>query len=348
MTVTIGGQPATVAYSGRSPCCSGVDQIMATVPSNVPLGCWVPVSINAGGAVSNTTTMAIASAGATTCSDPGNPLSTLVQTPGSQAFLHVEQLNQTDNVNTSRPITQAIQYLYSRFYTRPDYAFNFDPYMSYPPAGSCLVHQTSGDASIALTLRGALPAGSSLSPQPNQTYNSGAGSLTLPTSGSLYASVMGGTVDSTTFGLGAPGSGASFTIDPSGANQTALAVNPEPPPAWTLPTGILVVPRNAPLALTFTPGDIAAPTVILLYAYSASINATVEVECLTPPGAGSLTIPADALANLPASFRVIDGSYANLFIGTLGFNTAISFSNGLAANGILLNSNWISQSVVLQ
>ena len=37
VTVTIGGQPATIAYAGRSPCCSGVDQIVATVPANAPL-----------------------------------------------------------------------------------------------------------------------------------------------------------------------------------------------------------------------------------------------------------------------------------------------------------------------
>ena len=33
--LTIGGQPANVAYSG---CCAGVDQIVATIPANAPLG----------------------------------------------------------------------------------------------------------------------------------------------------------------------------------------------------------------------------------------------------------------------------------------------------------------------
>ena len=47
VTITIGGQLAVNLYSGRAPCCSGVDQIVATLPANVPLGCWVPVSINA-------------------------------------------------------------------------------------------------------------------------------------------------------------------------------------------------------------------------------------------------------------------------------------------------------------
>lgn len=347
VTVTIGGQPATVAYSGRTPCCAGIDQIVATVPPNVPLGCWVPVSINAGGAVSNTTTMAISAAGGTACNDPGNPLSALVANPGTQAFIHVEQINDIENVTTPTPVRQALNYVYTRFYTRPDSSFNFDPYMSWPPAGTCLVHQTSGDSSSALTLRGALAAGASLSPQPAQTFNSGTQSVSLPTAGAFFADTVGSTVDSTSTGLTQLSAGANFTIDP-GANQTTLAINSAPPPAWTRPNAILVVPRNTPLALTFTPGDAAAPTAILLYAYAAATNSTVEVQCLAPPGAGAFTISADTLANLPSSYRIIDGSYANLFIGTLWLNHATSFTNNLAANGVLLNSSWVSQSVVLQ
>src|SRR5262249_10657450 len=135
---------------------------------------------------------------------------------------------------------------------------------------------------------------------------------------------------------------------PGGANQKVLPINPEPPVTWPRPAGIIVVPRNAPLAISFTPGDVAAPTAIILYSYSAATNSTVEVQCLAAPGAGAFTIPADSLANLPPSRQIIDGSHAELMIGTLGVNKAISFTNGLAANGILLNSAWISQSVVLQ
>src|SRR5580698_156848 len=101
VTVSIGGQPATVTYSGRAPCCAGIDQIVATVPKNAPLGCWVPVSINASGVVSNTATMAIAAPGATSCSDAGNPLSKVVQAAGTQAFIHLERVDQIDNVSVS-------------------------------------------------------------------------------------------------------------------------------------------------------------------------------------------------------------------------------------------------------
>jgi len=348
VTVTIGGQAATVLYSGRSPCCAGVDQVNVYVPANAPLGCWVPVSVNAGGVVSNVTTMAIAAAGATSCDDTGNPLSKLVRTPGTQAFIHVEQFNDIENINTATPITQALEYVYSRFYIRPNSPFNFDPYLSYPPAGTCLVHQTSGDSNNTLNLRGALPASASLSPQPNQTYNNGTQSESLAITSPFIAAIVGETVGSISAGLNPLSAGASFTIDPGGANQMVLAINPEPPPAWTRPNAIIVVPRNAPLALTFTPGDIAAPTAILLYSYAAATNSTVEVQCLAAPGAGTFTISADTLANLPSSYRIMDGSYANLMVGTLGVNHAVSFTNGLAVNGVLLNSTWVSQSVVLQ
>lgn len=347
VTVTIGGKTAPVAYAGRSPCCSGVDQIVATVPDSVPLGCWVPVLVNAGGVVSNTTTMAIAATGSASCDD-GNPLSKLVRTPGSQAMIELNQRNDVENLNTATPVDGAFSEVYSRFYTRPDSPFNFDPYLSYPPTGTCLVHQTSGDAAVHLNLRGTLPDSASLSPQPNQTYNSGNQSLSLYTDDPSFAYVVGATVDGTALGLSAPRAGASFTIDPGGLNQQVLAVNLEPPPAWTPPNGILLVPRNSPLALTFTPGDAASPTAIELYAYSAKTNSTVDVQCLAAVGARTFTIPADTLANLPVSTPVIDGSYAKLAVGTLGVNNAVSFTSSLAANGILLNSSWVSQTVVLQ
>ena len=348
VTLTIGGQPAAIQYSGRTPCCSGVDQIVATVPNNVPPGCWVPVTVNAGGVVSNTTTMAIAAPGATSCSDPGNPLSALVRTAGTQAYIDVERMDTIDNVNVSPALPKTMDKLYTRFYTRPDSPYNFDPYMSYPPAGSCLVHQTSNDAVLTKSPRGVLPASASLSPQPKQTYNNGTQAITFSPSGSFFSSTMAASANSTPVAMNPLGANASITIDPGGANQLQLPLSLEPPLAWSRPNAIVVVPRNAPLALTFTPGDPAAPTGIVLYAYTANNNSTVEVQCLVPPGANSFTISADTLANFPATYGLIDGSHANLFIGTLGLNSAKSFTNGLAASGMVLTSNWLAQSVVLQ
>ncbi len=348
VTVTIGGQTAQVQYAGRTPCCSGIDQVNVVVPANAPFGCWVPVSVNAGGVVSNTTTMAIAAPGAASCSDPANPLSALVRTPGTQAIIELERSDSIGNVNSATPQLQTLDKIYSRFYTRPNSSYNFDPYMSYPPPGACLVQQASGDSYYDKTLPGVLPASASLSPQPNQTYNNGTQPLAISPSHTYFATNLGGTVNSSPIGMNLLGANASFTIDPGGANQTTIPLKGEPPPGWTRPNALIGVTRSDPFSIAFTPGDSAAPTAIMLYSYSAWTNSTVEVLCLAAPGASAFTIPADALANLPATYGLIDGSYANLFVGTLGVNNAESFSNGLAANGILFNSSWLAQSVVLQ
>jgi uncharacterized protein (TIGR03437 family) len=348
VTLTIGGQPAAVAYSGRSPCCSGVDQIVGTVPKNAPAGCWVPVTINAGGVVSNTTTMAIAAAGASACDDPGNPLSKLVRTAGTQAFIHLERLNTVENVAPPNTVAKTMDDIYSRFYTRPSSPYSFDPYLSYPPAGTCLVHQAKGDAYWTKSLSGALPTSASIAPQPKQSYNNGTQPLSFPPGVPYSSGTLGGTVNSTPFGMNLMTTGGTFTIDPGGANQAAINFTTEAPPGWARPSAIITIPRNAPLALAFTPGDAAAPTAIVIYAYSAATNSTVEAQCLAAPGANSFTVSADTLANLPQSYAIRDGSYSNLFIGTLGIDKAVSFTNGLAANGVLLNSSWMSQSVVLQ
>jgi len=347
VSVSIGGQTSAVQYSGRSPCCAGVDQIVARVPNNAPLGCWVPVSVNAGGVVSNTVTMAIAAAGAATCTDPGNPVSAFVRGSGTQAVVEIERVDSVDNLNTPTPILRTLDSVYSRFYTRTSSQFSFDPYLSYPPAGTCLVHQTSGDASFGKSLRGVIPDSASLSPQPMQTYNNGTQPMTYNTYHPFFFATVGGTVNSNSFAMNLLGAKGSYTIDPGGPNNMVVPFNAVPAPVWQR-NGILIVPRNTPLALKFTPGDSTSPTAIVIYAYAASTNSTTEVECIAAAGATTFTVPADSLANLPATYQIYDSSYASLSVGTVGFSQAVPFSNGLAANGIVLNSNWLSQSVVLQ
>ena len=349
VSVTIGGRPATKAYAGRSPCCAGLDQVVVTVPDDAPLGCWVPVQIKAGSLVSNTVTLAVAAAGATTCSDPGNPLSTLVRTPGTQAFIHVNRADTVETVSTPFAFNGNTDAIYARFYTRPSSPFAFDPYLSYPPAGSCLVHQTLGDSYYDKTLRGALPPSASLSPQPKLSFNTGTETVALFANGRPhYAAAIGGTSNGGLVGFNLATPDAKVVIDEGGANERTLSSVTPAAPAWPQRGSLEIIPRNTPLNLSFTPGDAASPTAILLYAYAAVSNSTVEVQCLAAPGATSFTVPAETLANLPTTYRVLDGSYNSLMIGTLGLSKPVSFSNGVAASGLLLNSNWLGRSVVLR
>lgn len=59
----LGGVQAPVVYQGRSGCCVGEDQIVFTVPNNVPTGCAVPLVVQIGtttNTISNSTVMPVA------------------------------------------------------------------------------------------------------------------------------------------------------------------------------------------------------------------------------------------------------------------------------------------------
>ena len=58
-SVTIGGEPATVSFSGLAPGFVGLYQVNVEVPAGVPSGAAVPVVLTIGGAMSNTATIAI-------------------------------------------------------------------------------------------------------------------------------------------------------------------------------------------------------------------------------------------------------------------------------------------------
>src|SRR5262249_46644571 len=60
-TVTIGGTPATVTFSGLAGCCVGLNQINVTIPPQVALGPDVPLILKIGDQTSNTVTIATGS-----------------------------------------------------------------------------------------------------------------------------------------------------------------------------------------------------------------------------------------------------------------------------------------------
>jgi uncharacterized protein (TIGR03437 family) len=57
--VTIGGTQAVVAFSGMAPGFVGLYQVNATIPAAIPAGSAIPVTVSAGGQLSNTATIAV-------------------------------------------------------------------------------------------------------------------------------------------------------------------------------------------------------------------------------------------------------------------------------------------------
>jgi uncharacterized protein (TIGR03437 family) len=58
-TVTLGGQPVTVSFSGLAPGYVGLYQVNIKIPSGGPSGAAVPMILSIGGVTSNTATIAV-------------------------------------------------------------------------------------------------------------------------------------------------------------------------------------------------------------------------------------------------------------------------------------------------
>lgn len=78
--VWVGNRLARVVYRGRSGCCAGIDQIVFETPGGIE-GCQVPLSVEAGGVISNFGSIAIA------CTSASRPASVSVNRFGLIFFL---------------------------------------------------------------------------------------------------------------------------------------------------------------------------------------------------------------------------------------------------------------------
>ena len=137
--------PASIIYSGRSPCCSGLDQIDFVVPASAPRGCWVPVEIRTSGAnIGSSVTIAIDPQGAP-CSDPSNPLSASIVKGGAIGALSLGRTTVHQDVGVNAPLDvvgDSLTYTASKQAGGP---FAFTPFNSAPPAGTCAVYKGTGD-----------------------------------------------------------------------------------------------------------------------------------------------------------------------------------------------------------
>lgn len=327
----IGGKPAAKLYSGRSPCCAGVDEIVAEVPSDSPHTCYVPVQIQTGGSLySNIVTMSVSPDGSP-CSD-SSPFTPLLLHGGASAWLQTlraevaAQLGQGASASFTADLGIA---LFRKLGASGEHAF--DMLYSMPSIGTCLSYGANlnllGPAAmgqlLGLASADALDAG-------NITISGAQGTMPLAASTGTPGTYMGDlggidplSGDGTTPLFLNPG---MFTFSGTGGSdvgafQAAFAI---PSPAtWTNRDQIGSVDRSQGVTLTWTGGDPGSQLALIggLTAGSGLDNSTTSQVglffCLAPMGAGSFTIPPSALANLPASSGDLNTSLALLFFGTV-------------------------------
>jgi uncharacterized protein (TIGR03437 family) len=286
----LGGVQAPVLYQGRSGCCVGEDQIVFTVPNNVPTGCSVPLVIQINDQISNSTLMPVAATGRDCV-------------PSNRAFSNAG-INQLVNAG---PITYADLKLSRDMNVGPGYTDNatlqitkvasygpgvqpfFVSYADDQPLGSCAVAGALNPGTTTPPIGTAnVDAGLSF------TVNGPNGSKTL-TASTTTLSAAGNYLSPGPYTLSSVGGADIGAIN---APVTVYA-----PPTLTNPAtiGLPPVTRSNGLTVSWIGGAANARMQVQVSAATdGSYKNGATVTCEVAATAGTMTIPASALLALPA------------------------------------------------
>ena len=282
----IGGVQAQVSYQGRSGCCIGVDQIVFTVPDNVPTGCAVPLFIQIDNAISNYTSIPVAN-NSRSCSFT-NPASAAISTLVNPDRVVVGQIKLRQ-----RGVDHA-NGLFSKMKVAPGmlpFAFSL---IDYPPVGTCTVANdpNSDTSQAAAVFQSGIDAG------PRLTLNGPKGAQTMS------RTVTAGQPTEYFVSIGpnyfAPG---TFTVSGTGGADigpfTATLTIPTPA-TWINQANLTTVTRSNGVTITWTAGK--SQYVIIFGASYTDVSLTTGAlfTCVAAGEAGSLTIPPTVLLPLPA------------------------------------------------
>lgn len=301
LTVWLGGVQATVLYQGRSGCCIGEDQIVFTVPNNVPTGCAVPLAVQINNQIGNFVVMPIA-AGSRNCT-PTNPALTasVVSGGGPVKFAQVDLQHQDNYPNGFQ---DQAKITVGQFTVAPAYQAFIISYLDSPPLGACTVANSLNHTQAPFATLAGLDAGSQF------TISGPNGSKTITLNGS------GGDSKYNLSGGGNFITPGTYTVSGAGGADvksfTGTIVIPQPP-AMTSPTPDSANPASVTRAngmpVTWAGGSSSA--YITLNGQSATdntFNTGAAFQCtLANSGSSTFTVPAYVLLALPAgSFAGFD------------------------------------------
>ena len=334
--VWVGGAPASVVYSGRSPCCSALDQIDFVIPANAPQGCWVPVYVRTShNTVGNFTSLAISANGGA-CSDPSNSLSAAVQSGGSLGTVTLMRMAVHEDVGVNAPVDVSDDFATYSALNIASGPFSFLPFVSAPPAGTCTVYPAVGDflqsGNVPESPPSALDGGTQLSisgPGGQKSVTTAQNGAPLGSYLPLYSLrnqlyLSPGTYSVTTNG---------------GANVPGFTTSVAVPPAlnWTNRDQITTVDRTQPLTINWSGAVSGQPVEILGVGSDLPTNSSALFFCVVPAGATSFTVPPQALSALPAARANPLASKDVIYIMTTSPSTfsASGLANAVTSGGYI-------------
>lgn len=351
--VFVGGVSASVQYSGRAPCCAGLDQIVFQVPNNAPSGCWVPVYVRtAGTTISNVVTMAIGPSG-NTCATDVLPQVTSAFIGGTSVgeALAVHTMTRHD-VGVITPLTISSDYHVSFAFEPNTSPFPFNPAIAFPPSGTSTSYTLQGDMLNGNALPNMSPTTMPLDWGAPLLLTGPNGPKTLTyTFAMARAGYLGGSFSNNLIPNTLYLTPGSYTVQGfGGANigpfMTSFTI-PQPV-NWANQTTTNVVNRALPLTLSWTGGDSGQVNAILGFGEDLPTNSSAVFVCIAPPGSTSFTVPTDMLANLPATRSNPLQSKDVIYLMTLA-GSSISNLNATGLNtGFTSYYSIFGKTVVLQ
>jgi uncharacterized protein (TIGR03437 family) len=295
LTVWLGGVQAPVVYQGRSGCCIGEDQIVFTVPNNVPTGCAVPLLIQIGNQISNNTVMPVAN-GSRNCT-LNNPALASVNveqavTAGPVAFADISLSKDPNSGGTGYQDDAHFQFAKALTYTPGSQPF-FDSYVDDQPLGTCIVFNNLDNNSInpPFGSLGNLDAGSSFT-------------VTGP-NGSVPVTGTPGRFNATLSAAGAFLVPGAYTITGTGGADvgpfTATATIPAFPTLVSPLATNFTVTRSSGMTVNWSGNGSTGNVLIQVSGATDNTFATgANAVCMAPASAGTFTVPPYALLTLPA------------------------------------------------
>lgn len=339
--VFVGGKSASIGYAGRSPCCAGTDQIVFTVPSDAPTGCWVPVQVRTEKSiVSNTTTMAIGQTSNSACTEPGNPFASKFVSGGRLGWIQIYRVaNRNQTIGLTIDTTS--EYVSASYRKEAGGQFAYNPLYSLPPVGSCTTYSGQGDLFWKDTLPGTQYASQGLDAGAQITV--GSRRIAQPKSYSAPFAPLGwfqtGITAFTSTLLLNPG---TMAVQSSGGADVAGFQASVPVPTaltWSNRDQIpATIDRTQPLTVNFSGVPTGHTVVILGGYYAPSINATTMFTCTAPGSATSFTIPSYVLASVVSRWpRDRAAGTGELMVGSTPLSNPVTFSaNGLDYGAVYL------------
>jgi hypothetical protein len=312
--VLLGNVTISPAYAGRAPGLSGVDQIDFQLPSTVTLGCYVPLQVVVNGNASNTVTMAINN-NRQPCSD-ASPFSAPSRSGGKNASIALARLSYTEPASASKIGNGTVDVAMGTFNQSSGTGdLGFSLFASLPPINTCTYYNNVG--SLNGLLGGQVPssanAATPLDAGPTITVKGPNGTQGVAYADSSaqvspYLGVLGTGGGWTALGLG-PGTpfldtGTYTVTGPGGKDVGPFQYTMQIPSGatWANRDSITAVDRSKGLTIQWSGGNSSTQLVAIIgFSSNPATNVSGGFACLSDMAPQSFTVPANFLANLPAT-----------------------------------------------